>query len=638
MSDCRKSRERIARASDGRLPVEEVFELEEHARTCPRCQLELDRSRALEEALQSLPTPPLERMDVVRSIERIHSRLAEGEPLAVPPTRSRRALFVGAAAVLLASLATWLWHRAGDRAETPPIAVGPQVSEPSQPFPVEAEEPRDPIDSLWDSRIAAREKPADPAGVDPVAWTTDFDGDRHAWARGEVARILSDCASAIGEPALLELDEPPGSVATFAVAFERETRPLAAAGWPVLRLVQGLITSEDLLVSRAATRFVGLRGDRGALHELALGLTQEHRKRAAALALADAGSAGLEELRPAFWDPALAPIVFAALERAGRDVALEWTEALFHQARREAASEQRRALAGPLLERVAILGGPVAELLFSLADHPLLDRTTVLDAFARCEGANEHLVQAVRSSRSGVDDPGDELLLGAIARLTPPESFEWVLRRARSAKNPAAALHALACYPGTDAALALLDLRSTGSRADEAAQIEAWRTALELDPVRFEELSADELSIRDPAELRRLLESLVLCEHPSAVPALIALARRSVLADDDRERAVLAAGELGSTQDLPSLAALLAELDGRETRLAAAVVWSAFSLDGAEGVRALLGESEPIVLARLLERLSAPHARSRPTSTLFQLARALEPWLERRDSIAKESR
>lgn len=201
-----------------------------------------------------------------------------------------------------------------------------------------------------------------------------------------------------------------------------------------------------------------------------------------------------------------------------------------------------------------------------------------------------------------------------------------------------AALHALARYPGIEPVLALLDLRTASSRDDDPAELAAWCEALEVDPARFVELAGDQALLGDPSTARRFLEALVLTEHPAAASALIALARRETLDDEDREHAVLAAGELGSSGDVPALEELVTELDPSHARLAAAAFWSAFVLAGESGVQTLLRESDLGLQASLLERLDAPGARARRTSTLFQLARFLEPWLDRTNTIAKETR
>ena len=149
------------------------------------------------------------------------------------------------------------------------------------------------------------------------------------------------------------------------------------------------------------------------------------------------------------------------LDALDRDPTLvvPWIERVFREARALAPSEERRSLAVLLSERLTGLGATAAPIVLALADHPLLDRKQVLDAFARTRGASELLVQRVRSSRSS----DDELLLEALARLPQAECFDWVVRRSRGTKSSTAALHALAHYPGIEPALALLDLRTAGS-------------------------------------------------------------------------------------------------------------------------------------------------------------------------------
>ncbi len=626
---------RILRAIEGRLALEELFELEEHARTCARCGKSLAEARALEEALLALPAPPLDRLDVEGSLERIHRRIDQRQ-IEAPGREDRSgaprrwivrfsAGLIAAAALVLALLAI----REGERPEHGLVEHGENLAlSPARPEDgAQRTEPSEAQDAL--AEPAPLDTASELQAFDPLAWATDYDGTRHAWAREEIAQILRECGTALAE------DDSPEARSTFLSAFDERARPLATAGWPILRLVQRFVADPDAELGRAAALYVGARGDRVALHELALVLGREDRKRAAALALSEAGAAGLEELRAAIWDPALAPLVLTALERSEASLALVWIERVMRDARAQAPTEVRRSIATQLTERLASLDAGGARLLFALADHPLLERKGVLDAFSRTEGARELVVESVRASRSSDDDL---LLLEALARLPAAECFDWIVRRARGTRSSMAALHALARYPGIEPVQTLLDLRTASSRDDDPVELAAWCEALEVDPARFVELAGDHALLGDPSQMRRFLEVLVLTEHPAAAPALIALARRETIDDEDREHAVLAAGELGSSSDVSALEELVAQLGPPDARLAAAACWSAFVLAGESGVRTLLGDSDLGLQASLVDRLSAPSARARRTSTLFQLARMLEPWLDRTNTVAKETR
>jgi hypothetical protein len=629
MTNCRHMRRRIERVIEGKLVLEEAFELEEHARTCPRCGKALAEARALEEALLAMPAPPAERLDVERSLDRIHARLDEQGTSERPSSRGRdrrRDWTIGvAAAAALVLVVVGIRARLDPGEE--PAPAGRETSAVDVP-PVPEDDVAGTSPTVAAPGAAVEDVPAPPT-FDPLAWATDYDGTRHAWAREEIATILRECGTVLTE------NEVSRARAAFLAEFDERSRPLATAGWPVLRLVQHFVTDSDAELARVAACYVGARGDRGALHELALVLERADRKRAAALALAGAGGAGLEELRAAYWDPDLAPIVLGALDRTDATLVIPWIERVLREARALVPSEEHRGLAVLLSDRLTGLGAEAAPIVLALADHPLLDRTAVLDAFARTRGASELIVQRVRSSKSSSED---ELLLEALARLPAAECFDWVVRRSRGTKSSTAALHALAHYPGYEPALALLDLRTASSRDDDPAEVAAWCEALEVDSTRFVSLAEDTVLLRDPSRMRRLLEVLVLTEHPAAAPALLALAARADLGDEDREHAVLAAGEFGSSSDTTQIEELVAALAPSEARLAAAAAWSVFVLAGESGVRSLLAAASPDLVASVLDRFSAPNARARRTSTLFQLARLLEPWLERRNPIAKDTR
>jgi hypothetical protein len=392
-------------------------------------------------------------------------------------------------------------------------------------------------------------------------------------------------------------------------------------------------------VAVPALRYLGVRGDRAALRAVGTALARPELERAACLALIDAGSGGLAELDRAFWDPDLSPLVVNALAAITSFAPLEaytFMDRLLDRTRFERGSEALRRLAAPLPALIARVDVPdhlAARTLLELATHPLLDRAAVLDAFARAPGADRLLVEATGSAR---DSEREALLLEAVARVAPAECFDWVARRARSPRLEGLAFAALAAYPGEEAVCTLLELRPSSRRGDEASYLAAWRKALEIDSTRAVAVARNPYIVADPPSGRRLLEVLVASQSKAAVPALIALARRGEIDEDDRERALLAAGEVGGGDDLGELARFLEGLPSSEKRLAAASIWAGHALSPERALDTLLVGSDARVLEAVRALLSGPEVARRRTTTLIQLTRALEPWLEHRPDPSRE--
>jgi hypothetical protein len=356
--------------------------------------------------------------------------------------------------------------------------------------------------------------------VTPLFLETDFDGERLARVREELARGLR----MRGAP-LLESEEP-AALESFLLALDRDAAALVSAGWPVVRIVQGLTSESDPAVAVPALRYLGVRGDRAALRAVGTALARPELERAACLALIDAGSGGLAELDRAFWDPDLSPLVVNALAAITSFAPLDaytFMDRLLDRTRFERGSEPLRRLAAPLPALIARVDVPdhlAARTLLELATHPLLDRAAVLDAFARAPGADRLLVEATGSAR---DSEREALLLEAVARVAPAECFDWVARRARSPRLEGLAFAALAAYPGEEAVCTLLELRPSSRRGDEASYLAAWRKALEIDSTRAVAVARNPYIVADPPSGRRLLEVLVASQSKAAVPALIAL-------------------------------------------------------------------------------------------------------------------
>ena len=587
MKPCRRIRRSIERSFDGRLSLDEEFRVEEHVAECERCRGLYEQVRVLRDALHGLPAPPAERLDVERSLDAV--RRAIDARATAAPTRRFPWRSIAAAAALVLALAAWALR---DSMPAPSVADRtPREVEPTaevaalDPAPVERvalellvvgpDDAED--DEAPTAEALAPALPLEPAGVlDP-----EFDAARLARARQEVRRALLTHATVLaGSP-------DSAAVQSFADALDDELRTVLAGAWPVRRLVEGLLTAEEPEVGRAAARYLGVRGDRVAVAALEEALARPDRRGAAVLALADAGERGLDVLSRAVWDPELAPLVLDQIGTRPAHDGVAWVQHALRRAPRT-PSATTEVVMGGLLELLTGCGEEGADTLLLLSDHALVSEADVLDALARTGGADEAVTRAVLfSSRPPASE---EFLLRAVARLRPAEALAWVDDLCRAPGADPEAARVLASFDGDAAAAALLDLCASGRVRDEDVP-ELWQLALGRGPDRFETLAHEQCALADRLVLRRYLDLLVLAEHADAVPAILVLAGSPDLGAEDRERAILVAGEVGEERHVMALAELFTQLDRTERELAAACLFAAYTIGGPEAARTVLASA-----------------------------------------------
>lgn len=611
MTHCGRARRLLERAFDGTLTLDESLELEGHTRACAACAERERATRALGEALLALPAAPVERLDVERSLGELRRRLARpaSEVPALPARRGRRrATSVAAAAALVLALGVLtlqLAPESEDERERP--AVGDLAGKSG---PVDPGDPGDRGDSA--------EPVEDVLGAVRAALATAF--------------AALDPAPAVGTH-----EDSQGEVLACATRFEGSVHALRARGFGIERIVERQLADPDERVARAAARYLGAVRDRTALRSIAALLAREGCKDAAARALLDLGEAGWHELRAAAWDPAVADLALGGATRLSTAACLEWLRlALAERPAAQAARETTDAVATRMLELAASRGEEGARALLRWAGDARLahlGRGLVLDAFAEAPAASELVARALRASVPGVDE---ELVLGAIERLAPPEAFEWVLRRCRWPRLCPAALCALASFPGSAPALALLDLRDADANGEEA-WLAAWTQLVERDPGRLVELARELVATGDRAQAARLLDALILAERPPLVPALLDLASGILLADRDRERALLAVAELGRAEHTPHLRLFLENLRPGDARLAATCVFAAYSCAGPAGVDRVLASASAAERAAVLAILTRPGASSSTSPTRVRLTSFLQRVLHGLDTPHRSS-
>jgi len=586
MKICRETRGLMERAFDGRITVDEEFRLEEHTQTCAQCARDYEESSELHEALLAMPAPPIDRLDLERSLAAIHAGIDANEKKPIAPKRP----WVGfaAAAAVLGGLGFGMWSLAGSDSVAPgaPGVPGPIVKEHAAPVE------------------------ADVAALPEV---TDYDSTRHQRALEEVRSILVSAAGS----------------ANSTEEIDGLSADLAAEDWPVVRLIERFVMDENVIVARVATIYLGQRGDGTSASVLAGALQRRELELDAARALVGLGTIALDSLASAVWNPQLTAIVLDGVREQDSRVASAWIERTLQRARSRAGSAQEMEIANemlPLLTNCDLVG---AETLLRLTEHKWIDTERVLDALALTPGAVELIDDEWLADHSEVDTA---VLLGATQRLHGPRSLTPVVdlcRRSRRYRSQA--FNVLATYDGTAPVQALLTL-GLSARMPEEDFLPAWRAAVDHDADRMYQLASKWPDRGDGGALRNFLHWLIVSERIAVVPSIIELLRSPLLLPDDRERALIAISEFGGIEHVAGVRDLFIGLEGRESKIAAACVYAVHVLGGDAAVTRMLSEASTRTLDDVRRVFSQPGATRRPGTTLFRLARELEPLLQARDN------
>ena len=594
VSSCRRARLWILRAQDQRLPLERAFELEAHLAVCPECRRLHAAAGELEEALASLGDPPADRLDLPRSTRAIRARI-EGQLCATRSARRMRRAWgiavAGAAAVL--AFAFLGWRLASDASTTMQ---------------------RENVLALEPGGADLREPPPEPDRLDP---------DRLERARAQVHEALRQA----GREAPTET-APAGTA--LALRIDELMQPLAAAGWPVLRLVEAALDESDLDLARPAARYLGVRGDRLALDALRRALGRRELGPAVLLAFADAGEPGLEGLASALDHDELRGAALRSILEHGRLPAARALEGWLAAPRRGGAEPARAAA----VRALASLGPDGVEGLLRLSARGGSLRDAALDALASSAGAPERVLAELRAPSGAYDL---DLLLEASARLAIAEAWPRAEELAQVREHRRAALACLARLPGMGGLRSLLGLAVSG-RAPLDEVRAALELALEPDGERVADLARESAAAADRAALRLLIELLMPSGDARSAPALCELAFAVVLDPGERQWAALAVGEVGTARDAEWLGRAFPGFGPADKVLAAAALISIQRLAGEAGVRRVLAAAAPGRDAsdpRLLELLRRRCAGG--AVSLFKIARALEPWLEANEARWRSS-
>jgi hypothetical protein len=596
---CRLARRALDARSDERLGLERGFELDAHLEGCARCRRHARSLQRLEDAFAGLPDPPWQRLDVEASVRSIRARLAAAP--ARPGARSARsrrvglALFVAAAAAVLA---LFMLQRTRQQASTP--------DEPASPSPPLASAAPGP-DELA------------PTVEEPVPDSLALDPARLQRTREEVAQLLLEAASGLEPEASRE------AVLAFAQLFDLNSLALRRADWPVQRLVERLLEAPDARASRAAARYLGVRGDGASRARLELALERPEVARAATLALRDSGAAGAAGLGRALGLDAQRELALRCLLEVGGSAA---ARALAQRSAIECAQAGKEAQTAELLAALASLGEPALEPLFALAAEGALGRGELVSLLGGIDGAAEWIVRGLATRERAASR---ELRLEAAAQLAPETTALWLEEHAHEREVEVLARRLLPRVPGPAAVRALMRLEGDTRLSSEDMQA-LLRAALGADAERFAGEARALLQTAEAEPQAVLAELLIAADSALALPAMRVLHRSPLLPDDLGRDLVLEIGELGDARDAEALLELFGELGADDRLFAASCLIAIQRLAGDEAIARALDDMSARSLSNVLGLLHRRTTGTRWTPSIYKLGRELKPYLSERSS------
>lgn len=603
---CRSARRAILRRVDGDLPIEAELELDAHLAGCPACRRVEERAMRLEEALVRLPEPATARLDVEGAVRRIRARM-EARDGAYEAARGRRVpiarLAAAAAAVLLLAA---LWHQGRAKEDdSPERDATTEVAGAVDVVP----EPARSAES-----VAGGGSHAEKEGV-------PFDRSRLEAAREEVRALLASSGEALPGGATRE------EALAFAERFDEGAARLRASEWPVRRIVEGMLESDDLAAARAAARYLGVRGDTRSRRALTLALSVETPAvvEAATRALGDLGADGLEGLRVALAEREVRALAIEQIITVGgAEAADALSETLIEEVEAKGGS---LAPSEDLLAALQGLGEPAVLPLLEIGERGWLERDEVLRALEGIDGAGLALERRLAEESRGGQG---ELALACAARLAPDAALAWCLEHQDDPRRGQLALRHLPEVPGVEVVDALLALADR-ARLSGAELERLTARALERDAARFARRAEELVGERDDARATELAELLVAADAPGAGEALAVLASYERLEPALRQAAALAVGERGDASLLPRLTGLFATLGPGDRYLASACLISIRALGGEDACRGALEGVADRATENILSLLLRRRTSEGRNPSIYKLSRELKPILADRE-------
>lgn len=600
MKGCRAARVRIEKAVDDRLALEERFLLEEHLTRCPRCAQRHEHALAVDEALERMVEPPLDRLDVDAAVASIRHAIDTDPGTEVrlgDPSRRRRARLAAAATLVIATGVVMVWAFTRGGGESP--AAPEEVAIPEIPT----------ADAPSKEQVAVA--PTDETAPPTEAVTDDeFDLLRLQEARDRVRTQLARAFTGF-----VESDDP----RAFADRFDLATHELRREGWPVGRILEGLLADEDSEIARRAARYLGVRGDRTTVSLLAASLEDPPLKRAALRALGDLGRPAVEAVASVLRDPVLADRALVQLAGIGGRRAAEAIEA-------ELTNPDGTTFERDRLYWNLVATGPESlESFLRLARHDSGDAIDPLERLRSVRGAGAELVRLLES---GSHRYPAALLHAAVEELEPAGALPWLEEACDDYRRRPTALACLGRWSGPDPIDVLLRLEARGAVPD-AELVATMSELLARDSGRVTASVENHIEAATQwanalDDLERLLDLLLATGHRGASASLVALAFADPLPVDARQWAALAAGELGDERDAERLRARLSEIDPDDRRLLAACLIAIHEHLGPSEASVALEELSLRSPRRVLAALDDLSPNTTRAVGLHRVARALD--------------
>lgn len=562
---CRQARQLLEREFDGRLLVEESFPLRAHLDGCADCRAIDHAQRVLLNAIESTAPPPVERLDLERSLGKIN-RAIDALPSGARPSRRvgpKRRWQLAAAAVLAFVLGALTWDWLQPEQDTP-LIVQPELERRVEPL---VERPEIPLIEFGELMPFAEVHEATQEPSVAVLNSGGVDSGSHE--EDEVDRSLLSQRRLEVRAALLAAREvlyEHGS-SPFADEVDYQLAELVKNDWPVERIIAGMARAgardESDPIPALALRYLGSRSSRAILPDLTRAMRQPELARAAIAALADAGEAGRQELTTVFWNPELGETVLSQVLAAGDSTErerVEWVDAAFRVVARGHKVVRSDAVR-ELLEVLTASGEEGARLLLALANHPRVGTEDLLDALDASPFAGLAVAESVAEPLAG---PDESFLLRAVARVTPAETLGWVIEMVEQGELRPLALRALAQYDDEAALVALLSANDLSSRREEALHA-AFDSYVDRNPQLTAGLTEDwtRSSISQsslPLNGESLFDLLIQSESQGALPALLEFLTSERVPTADRELALIAVTELAGPMHEAELISALREL------------------------------------------------------------------------------
>lgn len=594
---CREARERIERAFDGSLRVEERFALEEHAAGCERCGGELARMQVLSEELLRLPDAPVSGLDVESAVLAVRARIDAQELQVTQPRSAGRWMLVAAAAVVLGLI----WR-----------GMDQQGEETEEQAAVELAVPE--ADGAGETSLA--EGAGQLSDAELGEYDTEVDARRRTAALVGLRGLLDEALAG---------QDPDGLDAAWTQGFLERSAVELGSSWPLEGLLRELVEDADGRIASGALRGLAAAGGRLAVSDVERALAVPELMPAAAQALVDMGAVGERALARAWWLPEVRDLVQGRLLAMDEAWRCEFVTLTVHGRRGELLGAST-ALA-ELLENAGEAG--LRELV-RLGARGDMDQAALVAAVARADGELASTVIMKLSAERGARDC-EPFLLAAAGAVRGEALLDWVLDRAERGGHRELVAGALARFDTQRARAGLMQFEAS-RRMDPDAFLDAWSLAARRSPEGMRQFALGLGQDFDRATAGRLLELCVASDEDAALPAGFALCGAGILPAKERRDALLALGERCSEGHLDALEQLFAQLTGDDAPVAAALLVCVQRIGGEAASARLLGEFSAPVIDRVLRRLTSEKGSGR--NATYTLSYLLESTLAARTPLA----